>query len=108
MTKLVKYVVLLPIVFVLGCSQLQENNGVVKIQGTPVTKFANGTLNLVSFRTTPSWDLLDDNDKAWVLVLPDGKISFYPLSEVSSAPNLLSSLGTISSILPTPTIPVLP
>jgi len=89
-----------------GCSNYIVNDGVVRVESSPLGQFKPGTLNLVDFRTTPRWDLLDDDDKAWVLVTLDGKLSFYPLSEVSTAPGLLQSLGTVSNFIPAPTIPI--
>jgi hypothetical protein len=89
-----------------SCSNYVYNNGVEREETTNLNHFKPGTLNLLSYRTTPRWDLLDGDSKAWVLVLPDGTFHFFPLGPDNSASQMLSTLGTIGQIMPAPVLPI--
>lgn len=89
-----------------SCASVNYNNGAIKVESTKTDNFKPGTVSLLSYRTTPSWDLLDSDSKAWVLVLPDGSFHFFPLGPDTSASQMLSTLGTVGQMIPTPTIPM--
>ena len=103
---IIKNVVFTLVFSLCSCSSYVLNGGVQRVEESKTASFKSGTLSLVSYRTTPAWDLLDTDSKAWVLVLPDGTFHFFPLGADGSAADMLKTLGTVGSLIPTPTLPV--
>lgn len=101
-----KSIIFLLMLLVTGCSSYSFNGGMEQFQQDQLTKFPKGTVTLISYRTTQWWDIFDSWDKAWVVVMPDGTVHFYPLAGDDST--LLKNLGTIGQMAPTPVAPLTP